>query len=302
MISTVRLPAVVLRHLNASVESLLTCQPGGRIDFSAPAGEAALTAPDSVSWRIFKNPIALFVGGTAAVILELADPAVRAGVWQHSSFRKNPFARLQRTGLAAMITVYGARAVAQAMIERVVRLHSSIHGTMASGVRYDANDPRLLTWVHATAAYGFASAYDRYVAPLQEVELARMFIEGAPVARLYGADEPPVSLAHMQALFERAKTRLEASPIIFDFLAIMSTTPALPRSIRWMQRILVRAAIELVPHWIRVRLGLSDQGLRPHERWLPRLAGSTSDKIVLKSSPAVQSCVRMGLPASYLYS
>jgi uncharacterized protein (DUF2236 family) len=302
MISAVRLPNVLQRQLNASIDSLLRSRSSRRIDFSTPRGAQALTSPNSVSWRVFKNPIALFVGGTAAVILELADPAVRAGVWQHSSFRDNPFARLQRTGLAAMITIYGARTVAEAMIERVVRMHSSVQGTMPNGVLYRANDPRLLTWVHATAAYSFAAAYDRYVARLHEAEYGRLFCEGAPVARLYGADAPPQSLAEMQALFERASPRLEASPIVFDFLTIMCTTPALPRSLRWMQTILVRAAIELVPDWIRERLGLTRaHGLRRHERWLTQLAGSAADKIVLPTSPAVESCVRLGLPMSHLY-
>lgn len=88
----------------------LTQMPGGpRIDFTAPAGEPALAAPDSVSWRVFKNPVSLFVGGVTAVILELAEPRVRSGVWDHSSFKTDPLTRLKRTGLAAMVTVYGAR-------------------------------------------------------------------------------------------------------------------------------------------------------------------------------------------------
>ena len=303
MISAIRPPTVLQRRLNAAIDSLLNSRPNGSVDFSTPKGEAALTSPDSVSWRIFKNPIALFVGGTAAVILELADPAVRAGVWQHSSFRKNPIARLQRTGLAAMITVYGARAVAQAMIERVVRMHASVKGTTPDGMRYHANDPQLLTWVHATAAYSFAVAYDRYVTRLHEAEFGRAFVEGAPVARLYGADAPPCSLADMRALFEREMPRLDASPVIFEFLGIMRTTPALPRSLQWMQRILVRAAVDLVPDRIRERLGLTRaHGLRRHERWLTQLAGATSDKIILTGSPAVQSCMRLGLPISHLYS
>ena len=76
------------------------------IDFRAPRGEAALAAADSVSWRVFKNPVALFVGGIAAVLLELAEPRVRTGVWEHSSFRGDPVRRMKRTGLAAMVTVW----------------------------------------------------------------------------------------------------------------------------------------------------------------------------------------------------
>ena len=46
------------------------------LDFSQPAGEAALVSPNSVSWRVFKNPLSLFIGGVTAVIMELAEPRV----------------------------------------------------------------------------------------------------------------------------------------------------------------------------------------------------------------------------------
>ncbi len=142
MIPAIRLPSTLQRRLNATVHSLLYGEAGGESDFNRPFREEALVSPRSVSWRIFKNPIALFVGGTAAVILELAEPSVCAGIWEYSSFRKNPLGRLQRTGLAAMITVYGARSIAEPMIARVVQLHASIQGTTAAGVKYSANVPR----------------------------------------------------------------------------------------------------------------------------------------------------------------
>jgi uncharacterized protein (DUF2236 family) len=93
------------------------------VDFSAPAGEPALAAPGSVAWQVFRNPLSLFVGGVAAVILELAEPRVRTGVWNHTNFRTDPVDRLRRTGLAAMVTVYGAGSVAETMIAGVRRLH-----------------------------------------------------------------------------------------------------------------------------------------------------------------------------------
>jgi len=73
-------------------------------------------SPDSVSWRVFKNPLSVFIGGVAAVIMELAEPRVRTGVWEHTSFRIDPIRRLRRTGPAAMVTIYGARRTAEAMI------------------------------------------------------------------------------------------------------------------------------------------------------------------------------------------
>ena len=146
------------RWIEAAAQALL--QPSGApsVDFAQPHGEQALASPHSVAWRVFKNPVALFVGGVAAVILELAHPRVRPGVWQHSSFRSDPVRRLQRTGLATMVTVYGARSVAEPMIAGIVRRHGTVFGTVPGGGAYHARDPDLLAWVHATAAFGFAAA------------------------------------------------------------------------------------------------------------------------------------------------
>jgi uncharacterized protein (DUF2236 family) len=301
--TAVRLPDFLQHRVSAAVNSLLNGQSGNGVDFSAPRGEEALVPPDSVSWRVFKNPVALFIGGTAAVILELADPAVRAGVWGHSSFRMNPIGRLQRTGLAAMVTVYGARSTAESMIRRIVRMHDSVQGTTEQGIHYSANDPRLLTWVHATALYGFAAAYDRYARSLQGADFDRFYGEGEAAAHLYGAAAAPRSRAEMQALLQSVSPLLTASPIVFEFVNIMSATPALPPGLRWMQRILVRAAVDLVPSWIRMRLGLGDAyGLRGHEAWLAAVLGAAAERIVLPTSPAAQACLRLGLPAAYLYS
>ena len=93
MLPIIWLPRSVQLSLEASSRALLQPTEGRSVDFSLPLGEAALVSPDSISWRIFKNPIALMVGGIAAVILELAEPAVRTGVWKHSSFLKDPMGR-----------------------------------------------------------------------------------------------------------------------------------------------------------------------------------------------------------------
>jgi uncharacterized protein (DUF2236 family) len=236
------------------------------------------------------------------VILELADPAVRSGVWEHTSFRREPVRRLQRTGLAAMITVYGPRSRAEAMIAGVVRMHERVSGTTPAGEAYRASDPDLLTWVQATAAYGFAEAYSRYVRPLSAAELDRIYAEGEPAARLYGAVDAPRSRGELSALFDARRGRLEASPIVFEFLDIMNGAPVFPAPLRPAQRMLVRAAVEMTPQWLRETLGVTPAyGLRRWEKPLVAQAGAMADRLILRSSPAVQSCLRLGLPADYLY-
>ncbi len=296
------LPGFLERRIDAAVLALTLPSGSPAIDFSQPRGEEALAGPDTVSWRVFKNPVALFIGGVAAVILELAEPGVRTGVWEHSSFRTDPVTRLQRTGLAAMITVYGARSVAGPMIAGVGRKHGKVTGHTPDGAVYHANDLDLLNWVQATASFGFVEAYSRYVRPLSGEDVDRFYAEAAPSARLYGAVSAPTSDAARRALFEAMRPRLEASPMIPEFLDVMRRAPAFPMPLRPLQRMLIRAAVDMTPDWARDLLSLTEsQGLRPWERSLVRLAGRLSDRLMLPSSPAVQSCLRLGLPSDHLY-
>ena len=77
------------------------------------------------------------------------------------------------------------------------------------------------------------------------------------------------------------RDRLEPSDIVFEFLKIMRETPAFPTPLRWMQPMLVRAAVEMIPDWIRECLGLTAfYGLRRREKVMVKLAGAVSDRIV----------------------
>jgi uncharacterized protein (DUF2236 family) len=252
-----------------------------------------------VSWRIFKNPLVLFVGGVAGVVLELAEPRVRTGVWDHSSFREQPLRRLQRTALAAMLSVYGARSRAEAMIARVRSLHEAVQGTTAAGERYRANDPELLTWVHATASFGFLEAYDRLVQPLSATDHDRFLREGLPIAERFGATSVPTSRTRMIALLQQTEGRLGPSQPLREFLEIVRHGPLLPGLLRTSQAGLVDAALALLPDPLRGRIGLGS-AMRPVPRWVG-LAGRFADRLVLDSSPAAAACRRVGWPVDVLY-
>jgi uncharacterized protein (DUF2236 family) len=215
-----------------------------------------------MAWRVHANPVALAVGGVAAVILELAEPRVRTGVWEHSIFRTDPLTRMRRTGEATLITTYGPTAAAEARVAMVTRMHQRVSGLTPEGLAYTALEPDLMTWVHVTAGWGFLSAHHRYVAPLSAADRDRYYAEGGRLGRLFGVSEPPRSVAEVEAWFDRMRPKLIAHPIITEFLQIVSTTSPLGLPGRALQPLVVEAAIDLTPSDIRARLGLRTQPLR----------------------------------------
>jgi uncharacterized protein (DUF2236 family) len=273
-----------------------------QVDFTEPRGEAALVPHDSISWRVFKNPIALFVGGVTAVLLELGEPRVRTGVWDHTSFRTDPLPRMRRTGLAAMVTVYGPRSVAEKMIAGINRMHGRVTGQTPAGIAYRASDVELLDWVQVTASFGFLEAYCAFVKPLSKADRDQYYSESVKGAALYGATGAAHSVIAQQAQFATMLPKLERSDIVFEFLDIMRRTPVFPAPLRRFQAMLIRAGVDILPADVREVLGLDAQfTLKPWERRLIGFVARLSDRIRIPNSPQIQACTRLGLPANYLY-
>jgi uncharacterized protein (DUF2236 family) len=286
------------RVLERLVGEALTV-PG--VDFAHPPGEAAVVGPGSVSWRVFRNPVTMYVGGVAAVLLELGEPRVRHGVWDHSDFRRDPAGRLRRTGQAAMVTVYGARSAFEALAARVNRLHARVAGATAAGERYAASDPELLRWVQATAAWGFVAAYARYARPLTAAEVDRYYAEGRAGAALYGVADPPASRAELEALLAATAPRLEPSPVLHELLAILRRSAILPAGLRPLQASVVAAAVDLLPADLRHRLRLDrERRSTAPERALLAGMARLAERTHFARAPYAVASRRLGLPADHV--
>jgi uncharacterized protein (DUF2236 family) len=297
-------PAVRYLSILAEETSLteMTAYLGWKIDFSQPMGETALLHPASVQWRIYKNPLALAIGGVAAVLLEFADPRIRSGVWDHSTYKADPIGRSQRTGVAAMVGVYGPQSAARRVIAGVTNMHARVSGATPGGEAYRALDADLLGWVSATAAYGFLTAYDRFVAPVSAGDAARYYRDGHAVARLYGVDASPGSTADFLGLMDRFAGRFEPHPIVFEFLDIIQSGRALPSAPKFLHRALSRAAVSLLPEMVRTRLSLGGAwDLTAADRMTLKVLGALAERKVDPRSPACQASVRLGLPSDFLY-
>jgi uncharacterized protein (DUF2236 family) len=275
---------------------------GTSVDFSEPRYEAALLSPDSIRWRVYKNSIALGVGGIAAVLLEFAEPRIRSGVWDHSTYKIDPISRSKRTGLVAMLACYGPASTAKKVIGQVNHLHGHVKGETPSGQPYRAMDPILLDWVAATASYGFLMAYDRFVMPLSDADKDRFMAEGQNIGREFGARHGPPTIAAFHDMMAQLEGGFEPHPIVIEFLDIIQSGRAAPNLPGFLHRAVARASVSLLPPHIRAILQLGrEYDLTILDKALLKLAGRMEERRADRNSAPCLASERLGLPYNFLY-
>jgi uncharacterized protein (DUF2236 family) len=146
--------------------------------------DAGLYGPGSEAWRLNREAMLLLGAGPRALLLQLAHPAVAAGVHEHSDFRADPWRRLSATLRSYLTIVYGTTRAARAEIRRLNTLHRAI-----SGPGYSARDPELALWVHATLIDSTIVANDAWIEPLSTDRRARYYAETRPIGRAFGVPD-----------------------------------------------------------------------------------------------------------------
>lgn len=275
---------------------------GWKVDFRNPPGEPAGLEPDSMHWKVYKNPVAMAVGGVAAVLLEFADARIRSGVWDHSIYKQDPIGRSKRTGIAAMVGVYGPKRAAERVIQGVTNMHSRVNGNTPKGEAYRALDPELLDWVSATAAYGFLTAYDVFVERVPEVDKKQYYAEAAPGAKLYGVQNSPMSTKDFFSMMDKLVHRFEPHAINEEFLGIIMSGAAAPDTPKYLSRAMARASVSLLPSIVREKLGLGPKyDLSLVDRMTVKALGKYLNRKAIPGSPPCDASLRIGLPENFLY-
>ncbi len=143
--------------------------------------------PDSLIWQRSGDRTAL-LGAGAALLLQVAHPAVGAGVRDHSDFLARPWDRLEQTLTSLHTQIYGGeQAIAEAA--RLRRMHRSITGTDMNGRRYHALDPEAYFWVHATLFLMFVQVERYFGVPLSRSEQGRAYAEWRRLGTVLGIPE-----------------------------------------------------------------------------------------------------------------
>ena len=201
-----------------------------RVDFPRRPARRRCSRRTALTWRVMKNPVALIVGGIAAVILELAEPRVRTGVWEHTTFRADPVTRMKPHGLAAMVTVYAPADAARAMIAGVGARAWTRRGRDAGGRALSRQRRGAAELGARDGEFGFFEAYQRFVRRLSRAEIDRFYAEGADRRRALRRDGAPRSGAEMARAVrgDAAKARAVADRVRIS--AIVRRAPACPRA------------------------------------------------------------------------
>jgi uncharacterized protein (DUF2236 family) len=157
------------------------------MDTRAHAGrmsDPGLYGPGSEAWRLNRESMLLLGAGPRALLLQIAHPAVAAGVADHSDFRTDPWRRLAGTLRSYLTIVYGSTGAARAEIRRLNALHRGI-----TGPGYAARDPELSLWVHATLIDSTIAVADAWLERVSPARRAAFYEETRPIGRAFGVPD-----------------------------------------------------------------------------------------------------------------
>lgn len=259
-------------------------------------------APDSIIRRLGNSPVTPFLGGGAAVLLQVAHPLVAAGVVEHSGYDKDLWRRLYGTLRALYLIAFGTKEEAERAGARVRAVHAHVRGRTArplgpfpAGTAYSANEPDLMLWVHATLVESSLVAYQRFAGPLTPRERERYYREMSVMAELFGV--PRVVLPRTYRDFREYFAAQLGSPEITvtaparEVAAVILASP-LPAPLRVLVPAHRLSTASILPRRLRHEYGLRWSAL--HELALP-LAGRS---VRYGTRPALALAARVRLAST----
>lgn len=146
--------------------------------------------PESVSWKINRE-VTVVAGWARAILLQLAHPAVAAGVHHHSGFRGSilaSFRRMRSTVRAMLALTFGNTDQMIAAAAGINAIHDRVRGTVRDGAAktYSAHHSDLQRWVHATLLESIPLTYELLIGPLTPRERDRYCSEATIMEPLLG--------------------------------------------------------------------------------------------------------------------
>lgn len=185
-----------------------------------------LHAPDSLTIRHGGDIRNVLMAGRI-VVMQVAHPAVGAGVWEYSNFRHDPWSRLEETDRSRTRFAFSGREASIEEGKRLRQLHRNIQGVDTRGRQYRALDPKVYGWVNMVFLDSTITMNALYGTPLTEAEQQQLFEEWHQGGRFFGLkdrDLPATLDEYWQQFHHMIETELEYTPIV-DYLLKSGAPP-----------------------------------------------------------------------------
>ncbi|MGW7642288.1 oxygenase MpaB family protein [Streptomyces decoyicus] len=220
-------------------------------------------AAGGVLWSM-AGDIRMLLTLPAALTMQVAHPAVGAGVDDHSLFRTDPWGRGERSLTSLQLWVYGGKDAAEEG-RRLRQLHKTIRGTDAHGRRYHALTPEYYAWVHATGYPVFRYAQQYLGRPFTEAQERQLYAEWLQVGRILGIHDRdmPQTIEEFWPYYQKVLDNdLEKTVVVRELVATNPPLPVPDRGPRWLRLLLRLSWPWLRPRFARFRRFLTI-GLMP---------------------------------------
>jgi uncharacterized protein (DUF2236 family) len=263
--------------------------------------DLGLFGPDSVTWRVHREPM-VTLGGLRSLYLQALLPRAVAGVAQNSRYKQDPWGRFQQTATYVTTVIYGTTAQAEQAGRRVRAVHARMRATdPVTGEVFRVDDPELLRWVHVTEVESFLDGARRGGLRLTPAEADTYLFEQRRVAALVGLDPAtvPGSVAEVEDYYREMRPKLAMTVEAAD-AAVFLTVPPLPwglglTPVRGVFLAASALAVAMLPAWARKLYGLP--GISVTERLATlnaRVLGTTLRAVPrsVYQSPAYRDAMR----------
>ncbi len=249
--------------------------------------DAGLFGPQSLVWRVNRDR-AFPLAGMRSLMVQALHPLAMAGVAEHSDWRRDPFGRLAATSGYVLTVTYGDTASANAAAARVRAVHVHVRGVdPVTGLKYSAEDPDLLLWVHAGMVDSIVQVVQRYGRGLSAEEADRYVAEMVPFAVIVGVpvELVPTTVQELRTYIESVELR-QVTPAARDAIGVVLDPPELSPDLRDLWHDLGQVAVGTLPDWAREMYGFASPPAESMERESVRQLVGAVD-LMFESLPGV---------------
>lgn len=241
------------------------------------AARKAERAEELALLRRKMDGIAVFLGGTANVAIQLSWPEVGYGVVESrvdsGKVTKHPFKRFRTTIGYLGVAMLGGHELRLAFRQAINAQHRQVRSTPESPVKYNAFNRDLQLWVASCLYYGTIDIFTRMHGPMTYEEQAVMLRAGA---RLGTTLQVPAERWHRTpeefwAYWEEGLERVQIDDRVGAYLRSLLRLDILPAPLdRTMGPVLEWVNVGFIPEPIRDQLGVSwdERDQRRHDRLL----------------------------------